>query len=128
MTTEERYRLSNVQVRAARARFLNDVAAAKARLAPDRLKAEARAAAVKAVTDVRREVRSTAAAHPLAIGAIVTTIVVVIFRKPLLALSRTLYVSFRNRRRSEAEPDHVQPVDAEVEAEPVVSEEPGHEQ
>ncbi len=128
MKTEDRYRASVLRARSARARFMQEVAAAKRRLAPQSLKAEARAATARAVQSAKAEVRATAAAHPIAIGAGASALILLIFRKPLTALSRYLYVRWQDRRGAvpETEPEFEAPETEAPEAEPEESHEQGH--
>jgi hypothetical protein len=92
MTKEEEYRAAALKAQASRLLFADALARARARLSPDRLKADTQAAINRAVQDGRKQARNAVRRHPLAIGLSLAALGAFLFRRPLMALSRRLYV------------------------------------
>jgi hypothetical protein len=107
MTDEDRYRLASDRAKAARLRLDDAIGIARSRLAPARLKADAKDAAADAVRGLGVKARTTVANHPVTTGALIFGFFAWLFRRPLAALSRRLYVvgrdSYRARRHMEDE-------------------------
>lgn len=89
------YRKAELETQVARGDFLRSVDKAKARLSPVRLKDDAVRQLHRTADHMRRDAAEAARKHPLIVGGIAATVVGWIFRKPLLALSRTASVSIR---------------------------------
>ncbi|HEX7782103.1 MAG TPA: hypothetical protein VF509_04795 [Sphingobium sp.] len=84
----------------ARARFLGSLDIAKSRLSASRLKARAQALVVEALQDSGKQARSAVVRHPFALGAFLTAVIAFIFRRPLTALFKRLYVLGRDKYQS----------------------------
>lgn len=102
---DEHYLQAEERARIAHARFLGALSVARARVAPARLKADVQAKLSEAASEAASRTRATAARHPFAIGALIAAFTAWLFRRPLGALSRHLFVLGRNRRRARISED-----------------------
>jgi hypothetical protein len=100
MSEMDEYRKATVEAELARARFLSTLDTAKHRLSASRLKARAQAAVVEALQDSGKQARSAVVRHPFALGTAVAAILAFLFRRPLTALFKRLYVFGRDKYRA----------------------------
>ena len=97
MADMEDYRKASAEADLARARFLGTLDIAKSRLSASRLKARAQTLVVEALQDSGKQARSAVVRHPVALAATLTAIIALIFRRPLTALFKRLYVFGRDK-------------------------------
>jgi hypothetical protein len=100
MADIEEYRKASLEADLARARFLGTLDVAKSRLSASRLKARAQALVVEALQDSGKQARSAVVRHPFALGTALAAIIALIFRRPLAALFKRLYVFGRDKYNS----------------------------
>jgi hypothetical protein len=100
VTDMEEYRKASAEADLARARFLGTLDIAKNRLSASRLKARTQAMIVEALQDSGKQARSAVVRHPFALATALTTIIALIFRRPLTALFKRLYVFGRDKYRT----------------------------
>lgn len=91
----EKYQAASRRAEATRERFFADLAATRDRVRPARLKADAQAGVAKAATLAGAKAVGVVKARPFTFGAILASLIAIILRKPLTALSRSLLVSGR---------------------------------
>jgi hypothetical protein len=81
---------------AARHTFMASWQDARGRFSPPRLRAEAREKANAALQDLRDQARQSVRSHPLIAGGTLVAVIGWLFRRPIAALSRRLYVKMRD--------------------------------
>lgn len=105
MTAEEQYQRATVEVEQKKAAFRSSATVAKARLSPTRLKQDVKGK----VSDGLHKVSSTAmtqiSERPVATSAAAGALAIYLFRRPLSALFRRIYVRITNRTPDQSEKD-----------------------
>ena len=105
MSPEERYaRAASVAARR-KAEFQSSAAAAKNRLTPARLKQDVRKKAAAKLNEAKSSVAKKAQERPVAVGAAATAFALYLFRRPISALFRRIYVRMTNPKPEESEID-----------------------
>lgn len=99
----EEYRAAAQASRAARHRFLDNLADTRARFEPDRLKRDIGDAAKRQAEIAKMKAEDMAREHPVAIGAAAAGLIAWLFRRPIAALSRLLGVKAANAWRTRNE-------------------------
>ena len=97
MSPEEQYRQARAQAEQRKAAFLSSATAAKARVAPARLKEDARHKLGDSLTDGKAYVEAKFHERPIAMSAAAGALALYLFRKPLWALFKPVYVRITNR-------------------------------
>lgn len=105
MTPEEQYKRANIEAESKKAAFRSSATTVKARLSPARLKRNVQ----QKVADRFHKVSSTALAQvsgrPVATVAAAGALGIYLFRRPLSALFRRIYVRATNRTPDQSEKD-----------------------
>jgi len=91
------YLAASSRAEAAKASLLADVAQARTRLSPDRLKSDLMSQVSAQARTIAKGAGNGARSHPWALGAVAAAIFGWIFRRPIAALSCTLFVQARDR-------------------------------
>lgn len=89
------YRKAALETKVAQADFLLSVDKAKARLSPGRLKQDAIRTLKHTAENVQKDAVAGARAHPVITGGVAAAVAALLFRRPLMALSRKAGVSVR---------------------------------
>lgn len=105
MSPEERYALASRRAEQQKAAFFSSAAAAKARVAPARLKQDVKDKALNRLMVTSDNVTTAAKERPFAVGAAASAFALYLFRRPLSALFRRMYVRITNRNPEESETD-----------------------
>ncbi|CAN5450067.1 hypothetical protein BH10PSE14_BH10PSE14_17680 [soil metagenome] len=100
MTDEEKYRAATLRAETSRLLLADAWSTARERVSSERLKADAQARLKWAVDEGRAQARAAIRRHPLAIGLGAAGLLTFLFRRPLMALSRRLFVLGRNGFRA----------------------------
>lgn len=99
MSDMDDYRKASAEADVARQRFLSTFGLARNRLSVSRLKSRAQAALVEALQDSGKQARSVVTRHRFALGGALLAAIVFVFRRPLTALFKRLYVFGRDKYR-----------------------------
>ena len=94
------YRAAAQRARLARHRFLDDLSDTRQRFRPARLKDDIGEAAAQQARIARMKAAQAARRHPYSIAAITAGITAYLFRKPLAALSRLIWVGGGKARQA----------------------------
>ena len=105
MTAEEQYQRANVEVEQKKAALRSSAAAAKARLSPARLKEDAKHKVVGRLQQAKSTAMAQVNERPVATGAAAGALAIYLFRRPLSALFRRIYVRVTNRTPDQSEKD-----------------------
>lgn len=105
MSPEERYAEANGEAARKKAAFVSSAATAKARLSPARLKQDVKDKAFNSVQKGKTKIAATVQRRPLAAGAAATALTLYLFRRPVSALLKRMYVRITNRQPEESETD-----------------------
>ncbi|WP_242123029.1 hypothetical protein [Sphingobium sp. Sx8-8] len=105
MSQEEAYRAASTRADERKAAFLNSAQAAKARIAPARLKQDAKDKATETLLDGAAYAAAKVQQRPTATAAATAALGLYLFRRPLGALFRRLYVRINNRKEDTSETD-----------------------
>lgn len=104
------YRMAEARSDTARTEFLSALFALKSRFQPDRLKSDAKLKIYEAMEATKASARASIKSHPGTVAGIVALLIIMIFRRPLLAMARNLYRTgsrawgtYRTRRNDNAE-------------------------
>lgn len=105
MSSEEQYRQASAQAEQRKAAFLSSATAAKERLAPARLKEDAKHKLSDGLANGKAYAEAKFHERPIAVGAAAGAAMLYLFRKPLWALFKPVYVRITNRTPDITETD-----------------------
>jgi hypothetical protein len=103
--TDEQYQQAEERARIARVRFMGALSVARSRVTPARLKANAQAKLSQATSHAASRARATVVRHPFTTGSVLAALAAWLFRRPLGALSRHLFVRGRDWYRARISED-----------------------
>lgn len=99
----ENYRRAEREAEAARSLFLGRLYEARYRLAPAMLKKDAARQIRQAAEHAKHQAAATARQHPFITGGILTGVIGLLLRRPILALSKAAGASLRKAWRARQE-------------------------
>ncbi|HKY82099.1 MAG TPA: hypothetical protein VJM09_11590 [Sphingobium sp.] len=105
MSPEQQYRAASVEAERRKTALRTSAATAKARIAPARLVRDVKEKALDTLSNGKAYVVAKAEERPIAVGAAAGAFALYIFRRPLSALFKRIYVRITNRSPETSEID-----------------------